>query len=406
MKLRTVIYATIFLAISTTFIYAQNDEANFEIRENVYYSKIKKSINNFKNEEHPKRKSFVMDFSKYSLPKSTGEFESFYHRKPHSQGNTGTCWDFSTTSFFESEIYRLHNKKVSLSEIWTAYWEYVEKAKSFISTRGKSIFEEGSEANAVTRIWEKYGVIPAKDYSGMLAGQEFHDHSTMYREMRSYLTSVKKTNSWSEAEVIKVIKSILNHYLGVPPTNVNVDGKNYTPKQYLSDYLKLNLSDYVDIVSYMQEPYWEQVEYKVPDNWWHDSSYYNIPLDVFTSAVDAAIKNGFTLAIGGDVSEPGIDGHKEVAMIPSFDIPAEYIDQYARQFRFSNRTTTDDHGIHLVGYTEKDGKTWYLIKDSGSRAYCGPNFRYMFYDENYVKLKIMDFMVHKDAVRDILVKFK
>jgi len=30
----------------------------------------------------------------------------------------------------------------------------------------------------------------------------------------------------------------------------------------------------------------------------------------------------------------------------------------------------------------------------------------MFYDENYVKLKIMDFIVHKDAVKDILAKFK
>ena len=50
---------------------------------------------------------------------------------------------------------------------------------------------------------------------------------------------------------------------------------------YMKDYLKLNPSDFVEILSYKQEPYWEQVEYKVPDNWWHNKDYYNVPLDDF-----------------------------------------------------------------------------------------------------------------------------
>jgi bleomycin hydrolase len=58
--------------------------------------------------------------------------------------------------------------------------------------------------------------------------------------------------------------------------------------------------------------------------------------------------------IGGDTSEPGYYAHKEVAMVPTFDIPSEYIDEHARQLRFSNCATTDDHAIHLVGYMEKN----------------------------------------------------
>ena len=75
------------------------------------------------------------------------------------------------------------------------------------------------------------------------------------------------------------------------------------------------------------------------------------------------------MVLGGDVSEPGYLSRSDVAIVPTFDIPSEYIDDNARQFRFSNKTTTDDHGIHLVGYEHKDGKDWYLIKDSaaGSR---------------------------------------
>ena len=112
------------------------------------------------------------------------------------------------------------------------------------------------------------------------------------------------------------------------------------------------------------------------------------------------------MAIGGDVSEAGYDSWHKVGVIPTFDIPSEYIDENARQFRFSNGTTTDDHGIHLVGYQVKDGKDWYLIKDSGSGSRNTGDKGFYYYQEDYVKLKIMDFMIHKDAVENILKKFK
>ncbi len=101
---------------------------------------------------------------------------------------------------------------------------------------------------------------------------------------------------------------------------------------------------------------------------------------------------------------------RNITVIPEFDIPSANINEDARQFRFSNGTTTDDHGMHLVGYYEKDGVKWYLIKDSssGSRNIDQnlPEFGYYFFHEDYIKLKMMGFTIHKDAVRDILNKFK
>lgn len=32
-----------------------------------------------------------------------------------------------------------------------------------------------------------------------------------------------------------------------------------------------------------EKPYYKQVKLEVPDNWWPDSSYYNIPLDIYAS---------------------------------------------------------------------------------------------------------------------------
>jgi bleomycin hydrolase len=402
-------FITILIILSFLSSLFAQDEKNkgvfIEEKDGYYQNEILKSIKEFNEPAKEKKKYFKLDFSGIDLPKSKDEFTSYWHNEPVSQGRTGTCWCFSTTSYFESEVYRLQNKKVKFSEMFTVYWEYVEKAKRFIKERGNSAFEEGSEANAVPRIWKMYGAVPAEAYSGMLPGQKFHDHLAMHKEMKSYLENVKSTNAWNEEEAIKVIKSILNHYLGEPPAEFYFEGKKYSPVQFLNDYLKLKLEDYVDILSYMQQPYYQQVEYEVEDNWWHSKDYYNVQLNVFMDALKNSIRNGYTIAIGGDVSEAGYDSWNKVGVIPTFDIPSEYIDESARQFRFSNNTTTDDHGIHLVGYKEKDGVDWYLIKDSGSGSRNTGDKGYYFYHEDYVKLKIMDFMVHKDAVENVLKKF-
>jgi bleomycin hydrolase len=171
---------------------------------------------------------------------------------------------------------------------------------------------------------------------------------------------------------------------------------------YLKDYIKINPGDYVDILSYLQQPFGEQVEYEVPDNWWHNKDYYNVPLDTFMKILKNAVRKGYTMSIGGDTSEPGREPDKKVSMIPTFDIPSEYINDDSRQFRFSNNTTTDDHGMHLVGYKEDNGKDWYLFKDSGSGAFSVDPKGYYFVSEDYVKLKMMDFMIHKDAVKDFI----
>jgi len=395
----------ILVFVLSSFINSQTkNKGVFVEPKDGFYKEVEKGINDFKNLTKEKKKSFKLDFTGINHPQSKEEFKYYWHNEPVSQGQTGTCWSFSTTSFFESEVYRLTGKKVELSPIHTAYWEYVEKVKEFVRTRGKSIVEEGSEANAVTRIYKMYGAVPAEVCTGLLPGQQYHDHSDMVKEIQTYLQNVKTINAWNEDEVVAVTKSILNHYLGEPVSVVEIDGKKYSPKEYLTNYIKLNVDDYVDVLSYMQQPYWQQVEYEVPDNWWHNKDYYNVPLDDFMKTLKNAIKNGYTLAIGGDVSEAGYDSWAKCAVVPTFDIPSEYIDEYSRQFRFSNATTTDDHGIHLVGYTEKNGITWFLIKDSGAGSRNTGDKGYYFYHEDYVKLKIMDFMVHKDMFKDYFSK--
>lgn len=356
---------------------------------------------------------FVMDQSGLDLPNDPSLYKTVWSNPTESQGNAGTCWSFSTTSFYESEVLRQHGKKVEISEIYSVYCEYIEKARRYIEKRGNSHFSEGSEGNALARIMKMYGTMPEEAYSGLKDGRKFHSHAKMMEEMEAFLKSMKASNAWNVEYGIETIKSIMNHYIGVPPTEFVVEGKTYTPQTYLKDYLKINPDDFVEILSYKQEPYFQKVEYKVPDNWWHSKDYYNVPLNDFMDAVKKAIKNGYTLSIGGDVSESGFSKETNCAMVPDYDIPSAYINEDARQFRFSNETTTDDHGMQLIGYLENykgQGKDWYLIKDSssGSRnvGASSASFGYYFFHEDYIKLKMMGFTVHKDAVKDLLKKFK
>ncbi len=396
------------------------DKAKIQVIEKgkgFYYESILKDVNavndSLENEDKDSYKRFIMDQSGMDLPNDPSLYTTSWCQKVESQGNTGTCWCFSTTSFYETEVFRLTGQKVEISELYTVYWEYVEKARRFIEKRGDSNFDEGSEGNAVARIMKQYGAVPKKEYTGLIDGRKFHTHAKMFEEMKAFLVSLKESNAWNVEFGLETIKSIMNHYIGVPPTSFSVDGKAYDPKSYLNEYLKLNPDDYVEILSYKQEPYWQLVEYKVPDNWWHSKEYYNIPLDDFMKAIKKAVKKGYTLSIGGDVSESGFSRETNCAIIPDYDIPSEYINEDARQFRFSNETTTDDHGMHLVGYLENykgTGKDWYLIKDSssGSRnvGEGDSKFGYYFFHEDYIKLKMMGFTIHKDAVKDLLKKFK
>jgi bleomycin hydrolase len=129
-----------------------------------------------------------------------------------------------------------------------------------------------------------------------------------------------------------------------------------------------------------------------------------VSADDFMKIIVNAIKSGYTISICGDVSEAGIDKEKQVAMIPSFDIPSEYINDDARQLRLENGSTTDDHCIHLVGYLMKDNKYWFLAKDSGAGAFDGKYPGYKYLSEDYVKLKMMNILLYKYAAKEVLDK--
>ena len=388
-------------------LFAQNDQAIYkESKDGFYQDSILTSIEAFENNAKPaEKKTYLsLDLSNKKFPTEIDKYTQYWHNSPVSQGATGTCWCYSGTSLFESEVYRTTGKKIKLSEMYFVYYEYIERAKAFVQERGNIFLGQGSEANAVPKLMKLYGAVPQSAYEGKLKGQEFYNHGPLMKELKAYLASVKSSGDWNEKNVVSTFKSILNHYMGEPPVSFSFNDTKYTPVEFLSSILKFNPDDYFSFMSTKSLPYNQKGELVEPDNWWHNDDYYNVELADFMVIFKNAIKNGYSLGFCGDVSEPGYDRYAEVGIIPTFDIPADYIDADSREFRINNNSTTDDHCMHIVGYlVNKDG-WWFLIKDSSSSGFDGPTKGYRYIHEDYFKLKILTILVHKYGAMDVLDK--
>ena len=370
-------------------------------------SAVRKRQKARKDAESKKQKVLVASLPAARRPASPQAFkQQIWHNRPVAQYMTGTCWSFSATSMLESEVQRVTGHKIKLSEMHTVYYEYLEKARRFVRERGKSHFSEGSEDNAVTRIWKKYGAVPRAAYPGVLAKDGLHDHMRMMRQMKALLGMVKQQKLWDEKKVLAMLRVILDRDMGRPPKRFRYKGKRYTPLSFAKKVLRVNPDDYLDLMSTLGQPFYKRGEFKVADNWWHDANYHNVPLDAFYKALRSAIQKGYSVSVAVDVSEPGKDAANDAMFVPSYDVPGSHINQHSREYRIVQRITTDDHGVHLVGWMRHDGHDWYLVKDSGRSARRGKHKGYYFMRGDYVRLKMLAFMVHRDMVKDLLGKFK
>ena len=151
-----------------------------------------------------------------------------------SQGNTGTCWSFSTSSFLESEIIRLTGKEIDLSEMYTVRNTYPKKAENFVMRQGKAQFSEGGLAHDVINSVRDYGLVPNDAFSGLFAEQSRHNHAEMVAVIKSMLETYvdnpgkKLSKNWKKA-----VDAVLNIYLGANVNTFTYEGKTYTPLSFL-----------------------------------------------------------------------------------------------------------------------------------------------------------------------------
>lgn len=348
------------------------------------------------------RKDLRVDWSKVKSPKSPADFKQIWHNPPTPQFYTGSCWAFCSISYMESEAQRVSGIEVKLSEMWIVYWEYVEKSRAYLQSFGNTPLAQGSQDHGTLEVFKKYGAMTRAAYPGVKWEHGMHDHTPLMKELKGFLDWVLESGTWDEAQNMDYVRAILDRHLGAPPADVTFDGKIYSPQSFLKDVLKLNMDDYVGCVSRMNVPFYTRTILDVRDNWRRKDDYLNLPLNDFYAVIKKAVKDGYTLSIGGDNSEAYMDGRFDTAMVPEWDIPAKYINQSSREFRIDNHTTGDDHGVHVIGYKKLGGQDWFLIKDSNRSSRLGEHKGYYFWSGDYIKLKMLSFTIHKDRLEGLL----
>ena len=332
------------------------------------------------------------------------------------QSSSSTCWCFSGISMIESELLRMGKKSYDLSEMFIVRHTYEKKVQMYARMHGSANLAGGGEYGDVLSGMREVGLVPDAAYPGLNYGETKHNHNEMDNSIKAFMDAVikgpKLTTAWLPA-----VNGILDAYLGKVPETFVYEGKTYTPASFMKE-LGINPDDYVVLTSFSHHPFYKPCILEIPDNW-AGGAFYNVPLDDMMQIIDNSVANGYSVAWASDMSDRGFSMKQGVAIIPEKNWnemseeelskiftgphPEKVITQELRQKEFDNYTTTDDHGMHIVGTaTDQSGNTFYKVKNSW--GITGKYDGFIFVSRPYIMLRTTNIMVNKNAIPAAIAK--
>lgn len=338
------------------------------------------------------------------------------------QGSSGTCWSYSGNSFLESEMLKAGKQPVDIAEIYTARCVYIEKAKNYVRMHGAVSWGDGGELHDVINMYAKYGALPQSVYTGLNYGTTNNKFGEMQDALKGMLDGIiKNANGKLTPNWLTAFTAVLDSYLGKVPEQFQYNGKTYTPQTFAKDVIGLNAADYVEMTSLQDQPFYQKVFLPIPDNWSFDYAY-NVQMTELTDVIDNALKSGYSVGWATDVSEKYFSWKNGIAYVPEKEFeemsstekanmfagpkPERKITTTERQQCFDNYTTTDDHGMQIVGLAkDQNGKEYYIVKNSWgeSNDYNG----YLYVTKSYVQFKTTGLLLNKNAIsKDFRSKLK
>ena len=325
------------------------------------------------------------------------------------QWRSGTCWDFATLGFFESEILRQTGKTYDLCEMFVVNKDYMDCATHHVRMHGYSQISEGGSCDDVLEVIRQYGICPeeAMPAPGSLTGDSLANFKVFFPELERRVSRIVKEDAISIIEregakpKIKAplphwqdsVQAIIERYVGRCPEQFEYEGKTYTPTSF-AESLGLNPDDYVSLTSYTHHPFNESFVIEAPYKWRLKPSY-NIPIADLMDVLDKALDAGYTVAWGGDVT--GDFTRTGLAMLPDGIVPT----QQMRQEQWDDWRFTYDHVMLIYGKAvDEQGKPYYMVKNSWGESGLYKGIWYM--SRDYMILNTVYLYLNRNALPDNL----
>ena len=324
------------------------------------------------------------------------------------QYRSGTCWDYGTLGYLESEILRKTGKTYDLCEMFVVSKDYMDNATHYVRMHGYSQISEGGSCDDVLEVIRKHGICPedAMPAPGSMTGDSLANFNVFFPELERLVSGIvwaegkPELNRYTTEEHAplrveapranwqKDVQDVIDKYLGKCPDSFVFEGKTYTPLSFVES-LGINPDDYVSLTSYLHHPFNQWFVIEAPYKWRLRPSY-NIPIEQLMTVLDKALDAGYTVAWGGDVSGDFL--RKEgIAVLPDGVVPTQEL----RQQQWDNWDFTYDHVMLIYGKAlDEQGKPYYLVKNSWgdygayhgiwymSRDYMALNTTYLFLNRN------------------------
>ena len=326
------------------------------------------------------------------------------------QYRSGTCWDYGTLGYLESEILRKTGKTYDLCEMFVVNKDYMDNATHYVRMHGYSQISEGGSCDDVIDVIKRHGICPenAMPAPGSLTGDKLANFKVFFPELERVVSSIvwqngsRELNRYTTEEQAPLrnkepkanwkdsVQAVIDKYVGRCPEQFEYEGKMYTPKSF-AESLGLNMDDYVSLTSYTHHPFGEWFVIEAPYKWRLKPSY-NMPIDELMSILDKALDAGYTVAWGGDVSGD-FDRKSATAELPAGTVPT----QEMRQEQWDDWRFTYDHVMLIYGKAvDEKGTPYYMVKNSWGDY--GPYKGIWYMSRDYMKLNTTYIFLNRAAL--------
>ena len=330
------------------------------------------------------------------------------------QYRSGTCWDFATLGYLESEILRKTGKTYDLCEMFVVNKDYMDCATHYVRMHGYSQISEGGSCDDVLEVIRQHGICPeeAMPAPGSLTGDSLANFTVFFPELERAVSSIVRANAdlnriteSNQAQALAKepkahwrdsVLAVIEKNVGRCPETFVYEGKTYTPKSF-AESLGLNLDNYVSLTSYTHHPFGQWFVIEAPYKWRLKPSY-NIPIEQLMEVLDEALDAGYTVAWGGDVT--GDFFRKEgIALLPDSVVPTQQL----RQEQWDDWRFTYDHVMLIYGKAiDEQGKPYYLVKNSWGNY--GPYKGTWYMSRDYMALNTTYLFLNRHALPKVLRK--